>query len=88
MWRELAGRPRTTDGLSCRTMPSERVQRRIDRLLDQAESAADSADWNKVLEFVAGVLKADATNEDALTFKDMAEASLLQSGRRLPAKEH
>ena len=59
-------------------MPSERVQRRIDSLLDQAESAADSADWNKVLEFVAGVLKADPSNEDALIFKDMAEASLLQ----------
>ena len=42
-------------------MPGERVQRRIDRLLDQAEEAADSADWNKVLEFVAGVLSADPT---------------------------
>ena len=60
-------------------MPSERVERRIDRLLDQAETAADTADWNGVLEFVAGVLKADPSNEDALTFKEMAEASLIQS---------
>ena len=32
------------------TMPSERLQRRIDRLLDQAESAADAEDWPRVRE--------------------------------------
>ncbi|MCH8911912.1 MAG: serine/threonine protein kinase, partial [Chloroflexi bacterium] len=55
-------------------------------MLDQAESAADAADWNKVLEFVAGALQADPVNDDALTFKDMAEASLLQSGRQVSNK--
>ena len=29
-------------------MRSERVQRRVDRLLDQAEQAADAKDWNAV----------------------------------------
>ncbi|MCH8116204.1 MAG: serine/threonine protein kinase, partial [Chloroflexi bacterium] len=54
-------------------MPSERVQRRIDRLLDQAEEAADSRDWKSVLGSVAGVLALDAENEDALAFREMAE---------------
>ena len=29
-------------------MASERVQRRIERLLDRAEEAADAKDWNLV----------------------------------------
>ena len=63
------------------TMPSERIQRRIDRLLDQAEAAADSTDWSKVIEFVAGVLALDAENEDALAFREMADkASAAGSG--------
>ena len=35
------------------TMPSERAQRRIERLLDQAEDAAETRDWRGVLESVA-----------------------------------
>ena len=62
-------------------MPSERIQKRIDRLLDDAEAAADRHDWQKVLECVAGVLKADPENEDAVTFKEMAEASRDESGQ-------
>ena len=54
-------------------MPSERVQRRIDRLLDQAEEAADSREWKSVLGSVAGVIALDAENEDALAFREMAE---------------
>ena len=62
-------------------MPSERVQRRIDRLLDDAESAADQHDWAKVLEFTSVVLHSDPENEDALEFKGMAEIGLNQSGQ-------
>jgi serine/threonine protein kinase len=54
-------------------MPTERVQRRIDRLLDQAEEAADEREWKSVLESVAGVLALDPENEDALSFRDMAQ---------------
>ncbi len=54
-------------------MTSERVQRRIDRLLDDAESAADRHDWLSVLECVRGVLALDSRNEDALAFQSMAE---------------
>ncbi|MCH7970307.1 MAG: hypothetical protein IH960_04590, partial [Chloroflexi bacterium] len=67
-------------------MPSERVQRRIDRLLDQAEEAADSRDWKSVLGSVAGVLALDAENEDALAFREMAEkASESEPGDSRPA---
>ncbi len=55
-----------------RTMPSERVQRRIDKLLDQAEEAADSRDWTAVIESVAGVLVLDSENADALLLEEMA----------------
>ena len=57
-------------------MPSERIQRRIDRLLDQAEHAADSRDWNAVLESVRGVFAVDPDNEDAESLKLIAEAAI------------
>ncbi|MDA1257566.1 MAG: hypothetical protein O3C10_06950 [Chloroflexi bacterium] len=61
-------------------MASERVQRRIDRLLDQAEEAADQYNWQLVLQLTAGILEADPENEDGLTFRKMAEASLREPG--------
>ena len=64
-------------------MASERVQRQIDTLLDQAEEASRSGNWDKVLEFVAGVLHADPDNEDALMFRGMAEASRGQSSQTI-----
>ncbi len=60
-------------------MPSERVQRRIESLLDQAEEASESRDWKTVLELTAGVLDADPEHEDALTFRGMADASMRES---------
>ena len=73
-------------------MPSERVQRRIDRLLDQAEDAADQRDWVAVLESVRAVLSADPENEDALTFRGMAEAARegveAESTSQTPATDH
>lgn len=54
-------------------MPSERVQRQIDTLLDQAEESTASREWDSVLESVAGVLALDGENEDALAFRAMAE---------------
>ncbi|MCH8222913.1 MAG: protein kinase [Chloroflexi bacterium] len=78
-------------------MPSERVQRRIDRLLDQAEEAVDQRDWSAVHEIADAVLVADPENEDAKTFNAMAEKSLgsqpssttpdLQSGTEPPASD-
>ena len=37
-------------------MPSERVQRRIDDLLDQTEEAVKATAWSRVRELIAGVL--------------------------------
>ncbi|MDP6823551.1 MAG: protein kinase [Dehalococcoidia bacterium] len=63
-------------------MPSERVQRRIDRLLDDAEEAADRHDWDAVAEYARTALSADPANVDALTFQDMADAA--RSGQSSP----
>src|SRR5437899_1784510 len=49
-------------------MPSERVQRQIDRLLDQAEAAIERGDWALVRDRAGAVLRLDAGNEDALAY--------------------
>jgi hypothetical protein len=54
-------------------MPSERVQRRIDDLLDQTEEAVKATEWSRVRELAEAVLVADPQNEDAKTFLAMAE---------------
>ena len=60
-------------------MPSERVQRRIDKLLDQAEESAESQDWDDVRKNSLSVLAVDADNEDAKSFLAMAEPHLADS---------
>ena len=54
-------------------MPSERVQRRIEELLDQAEEAMAGEEWMRVRQVAEAVLVADSENEDAKTFLAMAE---------------
>jgi len=49
-------------------MASGRIQRRIDRLLDQIEDAADQLDWRDVRERSEAVLAYDPENQDALSF--------------------
>jgi hypothetical protein len=49
-------------------MPSERVQRQIDRLLDEAERAMAPRDWALVSQHAHDVLDLDQTNADALEF--------------------
>ena len=56
-------------------MPSERIQRRIDTFLDQAETASDEGDWASVAEKARAVLAIDDGNEDARAFLKMAEAN-------------
>ena len=46
-------------------MPSERIQRRIDALLDEAEAAMSAGDWSAVAEKARAVLAMDPDNEDA-----------------------
>ena len=53
-------------------MPTERVQRQIDRLLDEAEAALTARDWPRVHELSQDVLALDPENADARTFLDGA----------------
>src|SRR5437763_115779 len=69
-------------------MPSERVQRQIDRLLDQCEEAIAQRDWQAADAFIASVLVADPENGDALTYRAMTEKGRQAEGLRLaPAIE-
>jgi class 3 adenylate cyclase len=54
-------------------MPSERVQRQIDRLLDEAEAALTENDWRRVRELAGNALRLDPENADAREFLTAAE---------------
>ena len=56
-------------------MPSERIQRQIEALLDQAEQAVTAGDWDAALERVRGVLAIDADNADTQALSAIAEAA-------------
>ena len=58
---------------------SDRFQRRIDRLMDQIEEAADQRDWQRVRELSKDVLLANAGNSDAQNFLALAERALSSS---------
>ena len=57
-------------------MPSERVQRPIDRLLDDVEEAISRFDWNAARQGARAVLALDAENADALAYLAAAERDL------------
>ncbi len=44
---------------------TERIQRQIDRLLDQTEAAGGALDWPRVRDLCDGILRLDPDNEDA-----------------------
>ena len=56
-------------------MPSERLQRQIDRLLDEAAAAAEAKDWAASANAARRVLAVDADNAEATSFIHMAEAT-------------
>ena len=62
-------------------MPSERVQRQIDRLLDETEAALARLDWGEVRARANAVLALDPENADARTFLDAAD----RAGAAAPA---
>ena len=55
---------------------SERIQRQIDRLLDEAEEALAQFDWEAVRQRTQAVLALDPKNDDALTYLAASERSL------------
>ena len=54
-------------------MASDRVKRRIERLLDQVEEAIDQLDWDEVRGRAQAVLRLDPENSDALSYLAAAE---------------
>ena len=54
-------------------MPSERVQRRIESLLDEADQAVGRRDWPTVREICDAILRLDPQNEDALHYLQAAD---------------
>ena len=54
-------------------MPSERVQRQIGLLLDEAEQAITDLDWNVVSDRVQAVLALDPDNPDAHAYEEAAQ---------------
>ena len=57
-------------------MVSERIQRRIERLLDQIELEADKQDWPRVVDLANEVLGYAQDNDDAKAFLRVAEERL------------
>ena len=63
-------------------MASERIQRRIARLLDQIEEAMDRLDWDSVRSTAQAALALDADNTEALAFLGAAEQAIGASSHR------
>src|SRR5665213_723523 len=61
-------------------MPSERLQRQIDRLLDEAELAMAQGDWNVVRLRSAAALALDAEQSDARGYLAAAESQIARAG--------
>ena len=57
-------------------MTTERVQRRIERLLDQIEEGMERLDWESVRSSAQAVLALDPGNADALSFLGAAEQAM------------
>jgi len=70
----------------CPTMASERIQRRIDRLLDQAEEAMDRSDWESVRDYAKVALGLDPENTDALAFLAAVE-QVLEAESTVPSPQ-
>ena len=70
-------------------MPSQRIQRRIDTMLDEADEAFEGNNWVLVHELAQKVLMLDPKNSDAAIFLKAAESGLSGSHRAegdLPAR--
>ena len=57
-------------------MHSDRIQRQIERFLDEAEAAAAESDWTRVRDRAQNALSLDPENHDATTYLGAAERAL------------
>ncbi len=64
-------------------MPSERLQRRIDSLLAQADEAIEKFDWGLVRERAQAALIIDPENAEALAYLTTAERGLITAAGTL-----
>ena len=60
-------------------MASERFQRRIERLLDEADEAIAKYDWAALRQAAEAVLAIDPNNSDGLTFLATVERALARN---------
>ena len=60
-------------------MASDRIQRQIDRFLDEAEEAVTQGDWSVAEDRARKVLALDPQNSDALTYVAAADRALNDS---------
>ncbi len=58
-------------------MASERIQRRIDSLLDEADQAIANEDWHTVGSRARSVLAVGPANSDAIAYLAAAERALV-----------
>ncbi len=68
-------------------MVGERIQRRIDALLDEADEAVSADDWKTVRQRANAALSFDAENEDAQAYLDAAAKNLDSKPAAPDAKE-
>ena len=61
-------------------MASERLQRQIERLLDEAEDALNQDDWANLRRLADRVLLLDPGNSDAAAFLEVAQRAVTDSG--------
>ena len=61
-------------------MPSERIQRQIDRLLDQADQAFGEIDYEALQKFAEAILRVGPENSDALTYLDASKRDMSTAG--------
>lgn len=66
-------------------MVSDRLQRQIDRLLDEAEEAIGRRDWAAVRDSAQAVLRLDPVNKDAVGILAAAEREPAGPGPQTPA---
>src|SRR5438105_2840637 len=73
----MASRLRKLPATAAETlMPSERVQRQIDRFLDEAEEAAAVSDWARTKDRAQNALALDPDSQDARTYLAAAQRAL------------
>jgi len=68
-------------------MTSQRIQRRIEALLDEADEAVARKDWATAIELANDALTLDSTNTDAFALLSMAERRAALEGQR-PSLPH